>query len=349
MSHEHMKAKIACSLCIPFSSFRFPFSSFCFSLFVLFLLFLLSFFQFVLFSSLLFSLFLLFFPLFLLFFPFLPFPFPSFSLSLLFPFLPVSFSSCSFFFPFSFFFSLSFLLPFLPFPFPSFSLSLLFLFFSGQMRKCFVMQCCVVGRMYEVESGTCPYGRHGRHCSGLFFFFKKKKKVETHKVPIHLHPFWFGVWFEGFSRLARNNQTGAVFSAMVVLVRNNKARPYTAQGTRRLSRPMRTRMHTQTNSHSQHQHALPTPTRAPTPTRTNTRSPTHTHTKTHANAQPRTTKQTLNRHSRCWDHGNSDDRGSPVYQDWNEVSRMANDRITSSNLETFLARQRPVLQFQLFE
>ena len=39
---------------------------------------------------------------------------------------------------------------------------------------------------------------------------------------------------------------------------------------------------------------------------------------------------------------------SSVYLDRNEVSRLAHDRITSSKLGTFLARQ-PLLQFQLFE
>ena len=175
--------------------------------------------------------------------------------------------------------------------------------------------------------------------------FFLNQEVETHKAPFRFAPnsgLGSGlrdsrVWF-ATTKLARN-----CIVCNGSLVRNNKARPCTAQGTRRLSRPTRTRMH------SQHQLALPTPMRAPTPTRTDTRSPTHTHAKTHDNAQPRTTKRTLNRRSRCWDHGNSHDRASPVYQDWNEVSRLANDRITSSKLATFLARQRPVLQFQLFE
>ena len=42
------------------------------------------------------------------------------------------------------------------------------------------------------------------------------------------------------------------------------------------------------------------------------------------------------------------DHVSPLYEDWNEVSRLAQYRITSSKFESFLARQRPVLQFQLF-
>ena len=156
-------------------------------------------------------------------------------------------------------------------------------------------------------------------------------EVGTHKAPFRFAPILVSVLVCEIlgSGSHQQNWCATALSAMIVLVRNNKARPCTAQGTRRLSRPTRTRMHTETNSHSQHQHALQHQ-HAPT------RSPTQTHAKTHANAQPSTTKRTLNRRSRCWDHGNSHDPASPVYQDWNEVSRLANDRITSSKLETFL-------------
>ena len=54
-------------------------------------------------------------------------------------------------------------------------------------------------------------------------------------------------------------------------------------------------------------------------------------------------------HQFSWHHGNSHDCASSVYHDWNEVICLAQYRITSSKLETFLARQRPVLQCQLFE
>ena len=131
------------------------------------------------------------------------------------------------------------------------------------------MQCCVMGRMYEVESGTCPYGRHGRHCSGLIFFLNPE--VETHKAPFHLHPFWFGVWFEGFSRLARNNKSGAALSAMVVLVRNNKARPCTAQG------------HSQAVTSYAHTHANADQLALPNHTRSNAN--THHHTLTNAHSR----------------------------------------------------------------
>ena len=148
------------------------------------------------------------------------------------------------------------------------------------MRTCFVLQCCVMGRMYEVESGTCPYGRHGHRCSGLVFFLNQE--VETHKAPFRFAPILVlgsglrdsRAWF-ATTKLVRN-----CIVCNGSLVRDNKGRPCTAQGTRRLSCPTRTRMHTQTNSHSQHQHALQhqhAPTRAHQRTLTPRRTPTRNH------------------------------------------------------------------------
>ena len=149
------------------------------------------------------------------------------------------------------------------------------------MRTCFVLQCCVLGRMYEVESGTCPYGRHGHHCSGLFFFFESGGRDSHGTVSFCTHSglgsglrdSW--VW-PATTKLVRN-----CIGCNGSLVRNNKARPCTAQGSRRLSRPSRTRMQTQTNSHSQHQHALQHQ-HAPTHFHQRTLTPRRTPTRNHA-------------------------------------------------------------------
>ena len=53
-------------------------------------------------------------------------------------------------------------------------------------------------------------------------------------------------------------------------------------------------------------------------------------------------------HQFSWHHGNTHDGTSSMYQNWNEVGRLSDHEITSSKLETFLTRQRPILQFQFF-
>ena len=58
---------------------------------------------------------------------------------------------------------------------------------------------------------------------------------------------------------------------------------------------------------------------------------------------------THQQHQFLWYHGNTHDCTSSVYQNWNEGGRLTGYGITCSKLETFLTRQRPILQFQLFE